>query len=61
MGKEAHVDHRDGDDANNDIDNLQTLCLQGHSRKTFAEERGKRWDGQCRRDRVGLDGGTAEP
>ncbi|PZQ09218.1 HNH endonuclease [Pseudoxanthomonas winnipegensis] len=47
MGKEAHVDHRDNDPSNNAMDNLQTLCRQGHSRKTWAEQHGRRWNGRC--------------
>lgn len=53
VGRQAHVDHIDGDDGNNDLGNLQTLCLQGHSRKTFAEERRKQWDGVCEPVRAG--------
>ena len=51
VGREAHVDHVDGDDSNNDPANLQTLCQQGHSRKTWAEQNSRQWDGRCRTDR----------
>ena len=53
VGREAHVDHIDGNSHHNPEDgsNWQTLCRQGHSRKTFAEQRGKRWDGRCAVDR----------
>lgn len=37
---EAHVDHKDGDDSNNDMDNLQSLHMHCHSKKTAAEDRG---------------------
>lgn len=50
VGRQAHVDHIDGNSHNNDPGNLQTLCQRGHSRKTFAEERGQQWDGRCERD-----------
>jgi len=53
VGRNAHVDHIDGNDANNDLTNLQTLCQRGHSRKTFAEERGQQWDGVCEPVRAG--------
>lgn len=32
------VDHRDGNSHNNDHDNLQTLCINCHSRKTRQEQ-----------------------
>ncbi len=51
VGRETQVDHIDADDSNNDPANLQTLCASAHSRKTFAEQRGKQWDGICRIDR----------
>ena len=49
VGREAHVDHIDGDSHHNapDGSNWQTLCMYGHSRKTFAEQRGVAWDGVC--------------
>lgn len=49
VGREAHVDHIDGDDSNNPTDgsNWQTLCANGHSRKTWAEQHGRQWDGRC--------------
>ena len=50
VGKQAHVDHVDGNDSRNELTNLQTLCRQGHSRKTFAEQRGVKWDGKCERE-----------
>lgn len=31
------VDHRDGDSHNNDMANLQVLCLRDHSAKTMRE------------------------
>lgn len=37
---EAHVDHVDGDPMNNELENLQTLCVGCHSRKTAAEDGG---------------------
>lgn len=46
-GRQAHVDHIDGNSHNNDLGNLQTLCIEGHSRKTQAEKAGKQWDGKC--------------
>ena len=46
-GKQAHVDHMDGNSHNNDLSNLQTLCIEGHSRKTQAEQAGRTWDGRC--------------
>jgi 5-methylcytosine-specific restriction protein A len=36
----AHVDHVNGDDSNNDDSNLQTLCRRCHSSKTARENRG---------------------
>jgi len=33
-GKEAHVDHIDGNEINMNDDNLQTLCSECHGRKT---------------------------
>ena len=58
VGREAHVDHIDNDASERGgIDRLQTLCRWGHSRKTFAEQQGKQWDGKCIDDRGrGLDG-----
>lgn len=46
-GRSAHVDHIDGNSHNNDLSNLQTLCIEGHSRKTQAERSGQAWDGRC--------------
>ena len=63
VGRQAHVDHIDGDSSNNDTSNLQTLCQQGHSRKTFAEQRGVKWDGRCEREanlNANLNGGRVE-
>ena len=37
-GREAHVDHRDGDSHNNDPDNLQLLCIGCHGVKTRSEQ-----------------------
>lgn len=37
---EAHVDHRDGNPANNDPVNLQTLCASCHSTKTATRDGG---------------------
>lgn len=34
------VDHIDGDSGNNDLDNLQPLCLSCHSRKTARSDGG---------------------
>ena len=34
---EAHVDHIDNNTANNKLENLQTLCIQCHGRKTQRE------------------------
>lgn len=48
VGRQAHVDHIDGDSHNNSPDNLQLLCIEGHSRKTQAEKAGTTWDGRCR-------------
>ena len=47
VGRNAHVDHIDGNSHNNDMANLQTLCIEGHSRKTQAEKAGQSWDGKC--------------
>ena len=47
VGRNAHVDHIDGDSHNNEMTNLQTLCIEGHSRKTQAEKAGQSWDGRC--------------
>lgn len=47
-GKHAHVDHIDGNSHNNDLGNLQILCIEGHSRKTQAEKAGRVWDQRCR-------------
>lgn len=57
-GRDAHIDHIDGDDSNNPADgsNWQTLCHRGHSRKTFAEQQGRPWDGKCRQQEIGIDG-----
>lgn len=57
VGRNAHVDHIDGDSHSNPTDgsNWQTLCMRGHSRKTFAEERGRRWDGVCEPVRGGTE------
>lgn len=38
-----HVDHIDNDSHNNDLGNLQTLCLACHSSKTAAEQAGGSW------------------
>lgn len=46
-GRSAHIDHIDGDSHNNAMTNLQTLCIEGHSRKTQAEKAGKAWDRKC--------------
>lgn len=35
-----HVDHIDGNSHNNDIGNLQTLCIGCHGRKTRREQNG---------------------
>lgn len=48
VGKRAHVDHMNGDSHCNDLSNLQTLCHEGHSRKTTAEQAGMDWDLKCR-------------
>ena len=40
--QQLHVDHIDGNDANNDRRNLQTLCAPCHGVKTGYEQRGKR-------------------
>lgn len=37
---EAHVDHVDNDPSNNDMANLQTLCVACHSSKTATEDGG---------------------
>ena len=37
---EAHVDHVDNDPSNNDMANLQTLCVPCHSSKTATEDGG---------------------
>lgn len=37
---EAHVDHVDGDPMNNELENLQTLCVRCHSAKTAREQGG---------------------
>lgn len=34
------VDHIDGNDSNNDLSNLQSLCISCHSRKTATENGG---------------------
>lgn len=49
VGKEAHVDHVDGNSHHNPPDgsNWQLLCRKGHGRKTFAEQRGQPWDSVC--------------
>lgn len=59
VGRQAHVDHIDNDSHNNDLGNLQTMCMQGHSRKTFAEQRGLQWDGKCEQAAIGVDGWPA--
>lgn len=38
-----HVDHIDNDSHNNDLCNLQTLCLACHSSKTAVEQAGGSW------------------
>lgn len=35
-----HVDHRDGDDSNNDPTNFDSLCKQCHSHKTVMKDGG---------------------
>ena len=56
-GRQAHVDHVDGNSHCNDMSNLATRCVWGHSRKTFAEHRGVKWDGKCEVSRgTGVDG-----
>lgn len=48
MGKEAHVDHMDNDaHLEVSIDRLWVLCAPCHSRKTWAEQHGRRWNGRC--------------
>ena len=47
VGRNAHVDHIDGNSHNNDMGNLQLLCIEGHSRKTQAEKAGQSWEGKC--------------
>jgi len=47
VGRNAHVDHVDGNSHNNALTNLQLLCIEGHSRKTQAEKAGQSWDGRC--------------
>lgn len=57
QGPDAHIDHIH-DDAHdpdsNRLERLQTLCAQGHSRKTAAEAIGLKWDGRCSSS-VGVD------
>ncbi|WP_223484720.1 HNH endonuclease signature motif containing protein [Stenotrophomonas indicatrix] len=36
----SHVDHRDGDSRNNELSNLQGLCVRCHSAKTAREDGG---------------------
>ena len=47
VGRDAHIDHIDGNSHNNALTNLQTLCQWGHSRKTQAEKAGSTWDRRC--------------
>lgn len=60
VGREAHVDHifdDAADPASYVPERLQTLCIWGHARKSFSEERGVKWDGKCERSKgVGEDG-----
>ncbi|HHA2936777.1 HNH endonuclease signature motif containing protein [Stenotrophomonas maltophilia] len=37
---QAHVDHADGDPNNNAPENLRTMCISCHSRKTAREDGG---------------------
>ena len=46
FGTDAHVDHRDNDSFNQDMDNLWVLCRADHSAKTLTEQQGKVWDGK---------------
>ena len=41
LGLRGQVDHVDGNDANNDASNLQTLCVTCHGRKTAQQAGGK--------------------
>ena len=52
--REAHVDHINNDAADlasYTMDSLATMCVAGHSRKTLAEQQGRKWDGNCTDDR----------
>lgn len=49
-----HVDHRDNNPSNNDLDNLQGLCGPCHSRKT-ARDMGKRVSYGCDANGFPLD------
>lgn len=40
VGKEAHVDHIDGDSHNQQLSNLACRCINCHSAKTAREDRG---------------------
>jgi len=61
VGRLAHVDHIGNDASDNRIEGLQTLCQRGHSRKTFAEQQGRKWDGICEPERArGQAGGTSK-
>lgn len=53
-GKQAHVDHRDGNSHNQDMDNLRCLCIRCHSATTRSAQNGAKWQGP--RPRIGLDG-----
>lgn len=37
LGLRGQVDHIDGNDANNDPSNFQTLCLECHGKKTILQ------------------------
>lgn len=56
-GSDAHVDHIGNDSSDNRLEALQTLCREGHSRKTWAEQHGQQWDGRCSA-RAAQDHGT---
>lgn len=49
---QAHVDHVDGDPNNNAPENLRTLCVSCHSRKTASEDGGF---GNAERVLIGCD------